>query len=1506
MKSVNPNSKTGLEIAVIGMAGRFASFSNINEFWDGLIQNQESIKFYSKEELREAGVEQGLLENKNYIRTIGSVLESKKKFDAEFFGFTDDEALKLLPQARILLELSWQALEDAGCKIERNNESIGIYAGSSASNIWENYFGLKAKNAFERFTDSLYVSKDMICSRISHSLNLTGPSVFINSMCSTSLVAIDMACKSLLNGQCSIALAGGIELNYLEKGGYVYHDGMITSSDGHCKAFDDKADGTINGEGGGIVALKCLDSAIKDGDYIYAVIKGGAVNNDGKQKIGFTAPSVKGQVDVIQKALSFSEVNPEEIDYVECHGTGTKLGDPIEISALTKAFSTTKKQYCGIGSVKTNIGHLNCAAGIAGFIKTVMILNKGIIPATLNYNTANPKIDFENSPFYVVNKNTELDKTRVNKACVSSFGISGTNAHIILEKFIDARKTRTLDNKHHLILLSAKTENALSDVVLNLKNYLIKNLSVNLGEMSYTLIQGKDYFKYRAAFVASKPEDLIDSINKWFEDTNSKYLIPENTGNLPVIFMFPGQGAQYKYMGKDLYYNIEYFRNNVDDCLESLKFIAGNDFYQIAKYYFLESQPEDKLKSIDINDTLLAQVLLFIFEYSLARYFIYIGINPSALTGHSLGEIVAASISNVLELNDAIWLVYKRGNYMASMDKGEMISIPLPDQQVQNIIWEGIEIAAENSSELCTVSGNSNEIEKLRNELKKQNIPFVNLNTSHAYHSYMMEPAIPLFVNEIKNIKFNKPVLPFLSNVSGGWISDHQATNPEYWGKHIRSKVHFNKGLSLLLENNNIFIEVGPGKTLSTFIKNHNMYNNSNHVVRTIPGSKEGLDAYAFVLQAIGYLWCCQKEINWSEFFLHQDNAKIPLPVYPFQGKEYWLSFSELISVFDQTIPQDNLKDEFYLYKPVWKRNDLSYIIKENNKKYSKILIISDQNIAKEFKSKFIEKGIEVTIAIPANEFRNDGENQYYFNLLKENHADELFKDLEKTDRVPHSILFIMEKEKIECNDTRLFDKYMSVFNRIKNIIIGLSTKRNQLIDFYIITESTYNVTGTEKIEYLQSACRGLCKALIYEYPNLKFNIIDIDSFYNENKPNINLVSTISDSILYDEIESVTAYRNNCNWFLDYDKINSNGQKNNPVIKEQGTYIIIGGLGRIGYEISTYLIQTYNANVSIIQRNIGNDNINNPGVDSRREKLESISQNVKFYSIDITNKRELEAGISDIYNKYSKINGVFFAAGYTELGLIKELDEEKIKDMFNTKFHGLKNLLSCIESLDLDFCSVFSSISSYFGGFGMSAYASINSIVDTYIEYINQNSKYPLININWDAWEVNTSSAPKKLENNIPKGISSKQALEALMLILGKKPCKQTLVLNNSVERFKMINTISKDADVEQYENNSLDNIYLDEIDFTETEKLVAKIWIKLLGKNKLKQESDFFELGGDSLKAMKFLNILTQQKETSITLSELFELRTLSEISKYIDKSGDCWNVIDDIVEQIISGNEK
>ena len=874
-------------IAIVGMAGRFPAARTCEEFWQNLRDGREGLTFFSDEELAAAGCALDPRREKR-VRSRGVVAEAEL-FDAAFFGYSPKEAAVMDPQQRLFLEVAWRALENAGFDPDRVPGAVGVFAGASINTYYPSNVVSRPDvlGSFGVFPAVVLNEKDFLATRVAYKLNLRGPALSVQTACSTSLVVVCNACQSLLSFECDLALAGGVSLNFPQCHSHIHEDGGMISTDGHCRPFDRNATGTLFSDGVGVVALRRLEDAVAAGDTILAVIKGFALNNDGSDKAGFTAPSVNGQARVVQMAQTFGNVAPESISYIEAHGTATPLGDPIEIAALTQAFraGTDRVQYCAIGSVKSNIGHLDAAAGIAGLIKTVLALQHREIPPTLHFTGPNPKIDFTSSPFFVADKLLEWETPSgvPRRAGVSSFGIGGTNAHVVLEQAPDARPSGP-SRPCQLLLLSARSAAAVDTATVSLFDHLKAHPELPLADVAHTLQVGRHVFNHRRAVVCRDRDDAIARLAA--EQAKNWPILKPARHDPPVVFMFPGQGAQRVHMGRELYETEPLYRETIDHCARVLTAELGLDLREV-----LFPQP-DAVSSAEqqIVQTRITQPALFVTEYALGRLWMSWGIRPTAMIGHSVGEYVAACLAGVFSLEDGLRLIAARGRLIQQQPAGSMLAVMAGEADVRPLLGEGVSIAAVNAPTLCVASGPHEAIEALEKRLEGVAAGSRRLQTSHAFHSEMMAPVVAPFTELLQGIRLSQPRLPFVSNLTAAWITDDEATSPAYWAQHLRQAVRFADGVAVILgKAEQVLLEVGPGAGLTTLSRQHPAKKPVHVIVPSLPGGHDQSSNTASLLGALGRLWQAGVEVDWTGFHGEEPRCRVPLPGYPFERKRFFV-----------------------------------------------------------------------------------------------------------------------------------------------------------------------------------------------------------------------------------------------------------------------------------------------------------------------------------------------------------------------------------------------------------------------------------------------------------------------------------------------------------------------------------------------------------------------------------------------------------------------------------------
>nr|WP_199341772.1 type I polyketide synthase [Nostoc punctiforme] len=1505
-------------VAIIGMAGRFPGAKNITEFWQNLQSGVESISIFTDKELVSAGINPALLNDKNYIKS-GSILEDIDLFDAAFFDFNPKEAETTDPQHRVFLECAWEALENAGYDSNRCESRIGVYAGASQNNYLAFNLYTDGVGSAKCYQTSIGNEKDFLTTRVSYKLNLTGPSLTVQTACSTSLVAVFLACQSLLNYQCDMALAGGVSIYVPQKTGYLHEPGGTLSPDGHCYAFDARAQGITIGNGVGIVVLKRLSEAIADGDCIHAVIKGAAINNDGSAKIGFTAPSVDGQAEAIAEAMMLASVEPDTISYIEAHGTGTPLGDPIEIAALTKVFraGTDKKGFCAIGSVKTNIGHLDATAGVAGLIKTVLALKHKQIPPSLNFQQPNPQIDFANSPFYVNTKLTEWKEgITPRRAGVSSLGMGGTNAHVILEEAptqvknqksrLRLRSALTLSavegskvkSEYFLLCLSAKSEKALEKATANLITHLKEHPEINFADLAYTLQIGRRQFNQRRVLVCENIQDAVSALQEQVSQRVLTNLQP--TSHPAIAFMFPGQGAQYVDMGKELYENEAIFRNQVDRCCSILKPHLGIDLRSLLYPQTNEvaATAAEKLKQTDI-----AQAALFVIEYALAQLWISWGISPSAMIGHSIGEYVAATLANVMSVEDALALVAMRGRLMGEMPPGGMIAVSLPEAGVISFLNQNLSLAAINAPGYCVVSGTDAAIDALQQQLTNKGIEYRRLHTSHAFHSPMMEPVKERFIQEVKKIKLNSPQIPFISNVTGTWITAEQATDANYWGKHLRQTVNFSRGISQLLQDKNcILLEVGPGRTLSTFAKKCTALTSKEVVLTSLRHPQEQKSDVDLMLNTLGRLWLAGVEINWSGFYANEHRYRIPLPTYPFERQRYWIETEKTANyLVDANYKKPNISDWFYV--PAWKQAILS-LVKTEEQKLCWLVFGDVDKFGKQIAQYLESNGDDVITVQPKEQFEQISDRQFYLNPQQPKDYDTFITQLEILGKIPDRIIHLWSIT--ADHETQARTEY---FEKCQNLgfysllFLAQSLEKQDIthpIKIFVVTNNIHDVTGVESLNPEQATVLGMCKVIPQEYANITCQSIDIGSI-EEN------IDQLIKEVCHESSDLVIAYRRHHRWIQTFEAIPGD-DSTNCSLKESGVYLITGGLGGIGLELAEYLAQTFKAKLILVgrspvpQRQEWQQWLKTHGETdeiSRKilkiQQLEKLGAEVMVESADIGDETQMQAVINQAGDRFGKINGVIHAAGIKLLGTVREINRSECEKQLQANGQGLFVLEKVLQDKELDFCLLISSLSSMLGALGMAAYPAAHLFTDAFVYKHNQTHSTPWMSVNWDNWlttQLATELAGQQESAN-DVFMTASEGIEVFQRVLTFKNLTQLVVsTTNLPARIKRWvgdeslknsqSSLSKNL-ASRHSRPNLDNSYV--APRNETEQIIANIWQEVLGFERVGIYDNFLELGGDSLLSIQ---VTARANKAGLRLNNqhLFQYPTIAELAEVATKT--------------------
>lgn len=1520
MSSVEPSDSFN-DIAIIGMSGRFPGAKNLARYWRNLRDGVESISFFKAEELAAAGVDPSALNSPGFVPASG-VLDEVDLFDASFFGFNPREAESLDPQQRLFMECAWQALEDAGYDPEIYGGVIGVFAGCAMST----YLYLLYRNPeFVRLMGHFQIlignDKDYLTTHTAYKLNLKGPSVTIQTACSTSLVAVCYACQSLLNQQCDMALAGGVTVRVPQKTGYYHQTDGIYSPDGHCRAFDARAQGTVFGSGLGIVVLKRLDDALADGDYIYAVIKGSAINNDGSLKVGYTAPSLDGQAEVIAMAQAVAGVEPETITYVETHGTGTALGDPIEIEALTQAFraGTEKSNFCAIGSVKTNIGHLDPAAGVASLIKTVLALEHKMLPPSLNYERPNPGIDFANTPFYV---NARLAEWKTEgpprRAGVSAFGIGGTNAHVILE---EAPPRESDDNYRtsQLLLLSARTSIALESATVNLVQHLKQNPQLNLADVAYTLQAGRRAFRHRRMALCHELNEAASAL----ETLHPRRVL---TGQAPrersIVFMFSGQGTQYVNMALDLYRTEQTFRQQLDLCAELLQPHLCLDLREIL--YPPAGQEEAATRRL--TQTAITQPALFAIEYSLARQLMDWGVRPKAMIGHSIGEYVAACLSGVFSLEAAFSLVAGRGRLMQQLPGGSMLAVPLAEKELQPLLNGKLSLATINEPSMCVISGPTDAVDQFEAQMAAQNVECRRLHTSHAFHSGMMEPILGSFRELVKKIDLQAPQVPYVSNLTGTWITASAATSPAYWANHLRQTVRFAAGLRALLnEEESILLEIGPGQSLSTFARRHPDKGATQVVLSTLRHPHERQSDTEFLLNTLGQLWLNGVRIDWSNFYAGERRRRVPLPTYPFERQSYWVQLPQPPASAPPPpalLKKPDIAD--WLYLPSWQHTDKTVVAPSLDVagRKSRWLIFEDVcGVGAQVASSLAQSGADVMTVRAAEQFARVGDESFEINPRERRDYDALLKELRTQGKLPDRIvhLWSVTEGDSQSYSPELVDEYHERgFYSLIYLAQALGEQAFETpVQLTVVSSEMQSVSAGEPLCPLKATALGPCRIIPQEYPNIICRNIDLVVPAAGDGSMERLCAQLTSELASGKLERVVAYRGDLRWVQTFEPVRLDKPAGvAPRLREGGVYLITGGLGGVGLALAKYLAHTVRARLVLIQRSSFperdawegwlKDHQPDDGVSLKIREVQEIERlggEVLLASADVADEQQMKRAVDEALAFFGPVQGVIHAAGLAGGGIIPLKTREIAERVLAPKVRGALVLDALFQDASLDFFVLCSSLTSIVGGAGQVDYCGANAFLDAFAHSRGRGPDGRLVvSIDWDTWQetgmaVNTP-VPREYEamrqDALRRGLRSDEATEVFARILnGSAPqvvVAASLDLRAIMEPDNVGPAKSDEAAEATAASSSSPRHPRPELGVpyapprNELERTLLEIWQDLLGVEPIGIYDNFFtDLAGHSLLATQFVSRVRNTFQVEITLQSFFEVPTVEQLAPVI-----------------------
>jgi len=1511
-------------IAVIGLAGRFPGARNVEEFWQNLRAGVESITFFSDEHLLKAGVHPNTINDPRYVKAKACI-DDAEMFDAWLFGFNPREAEIMDPQHRVFMECAWEALEKAGYDSERYNGAIGVFGGVSMNS----YFLLNLSSNPQLLASvggmqtSLGNDKDFLPTHVSYKLNLRGPSVNVQTACSTSLVAVHMAIQSLLNYQSDIALAGGVSVTLPLKAGTLYQEGGVLSPDGHCRAFDAQGNGTVAGNGVGIVVLKRLEDALRDGDVIEAIIRGSAINNDGSAKVGYTAPSVEGQSTVIAEAQAIAGVPADSISYVEAHGTGTPVGDPIEMAALIKAFraSTQKRGFCGVGSVKSNIGHLDTAAGVAGLIKTVLALKHKELPPSLHFETPNPQIDFSNSPFYV---NASLQPWQRNggprRAGVSSFGIGGTNVHLIVEEAPERERSAT-NRQWQVLVLSAKTEEALDTTTENLGAYL-ELTEEELADIGYTLAVGRRTLPQRRVVVCRDKQQAVAALSG--ADTGLVLTGAGRERRPGVVLLFPGYGAQRVNMGRELYETEPVFRQTVDECAELLKPVLKGDLREVL--YGDDARKDENDQMGQLQDIRWAQPGLFVTEYALAQQLLAWGIEPEAMFGHSTGEWVAATLAGVFRLEDALRLVTLRGELMEQMEVAAMITVALSEAEIEERIEKyqnelgKVEVSAVNAPRLVVLGGSVASIARWTEKLNSEGVWTKSLQTSHAYHTWMMEEAARKLEEAVEKVEKRKPQMNMLSGVTGTWLSAEEAQSSRYWARQMRERVQFAAMIDqILAERDRVVVETGPGSGFGGLVKQQAQDRGSAtvSVVSLLGAGASGMASEPErLLRGVGQIWLEGVAVKWEALWHGERRLRVELPTYPFERRRCWVEAQKgnyAASVF--TGRQPNITDWFYA--PSWKRSPLSTLRHTDELKEEKLswLVFTSKNgFGAEVVNQLREQGQQVISVVCGTKFAKVGEGAYKLNPHERKDFSALLKELATLATPPQRVVHLWglnpaprglaayeSFERVQAESfysllflTQAFDEY----------------EITQELDLNIVSDSVQEVTGQELLHPEKASVLGLNRIIHQEYPNISCRNIDVVLPKSKGSQR-DLATQLLQELNVKASDTFVAYRGEHRWTQSFEslRVAAPGEGGSRLY-EEGLYLITGGLSAINLDLAEFLARAARAKLLLAGRtafplreeweqwlsSYGEDHDVSRKI-RRLLEIEALGAEVLVATIEMDDVERLRKTIGMAQDQFGPLKGVFYndQLGSDSASNLRTTVAGECGWYLLRTAKAMKALESVVAETEPDFCLLLSSLTAVVGGRGLIAGAAASQILDAYAHKKNEKASARWLSLNLDTAHIGKRQSQEAADSDLT--ITPEEVGEVFRRAWSLETVSQlavsTVDLRERLRREEHIETENEEAEgepdgkkpgIKSHSRPSLATEYV--APRNEIERIITEMFETLLGISPVGVNDDFFELGGHSLAGIQLTFRLRETFDLEdLHQNSLFDKPTIAGLAETIEE---------------------
>jgi acyl transferase domain-containing protein len=1519
-------------VAVVGLACRLPGAANAGEFWHNLRGGVESIAYFEDDELMRSGVPVETRQRSDYV-PAKAVLEGVDLFDAGYFGLTPREAELMDPQHRLFLECAHEALENSGYDFHDRDARVGVYGGCAAStwfltNILSRPDVLHAAGALPL---RLGNGTDFLASQVSYRLNLRGPSVTVQSACSTALVAVHLACQALLDGECDMAMAGGVAVSFPVRAGYLFQEGGIWSPDGHCRPFDASGHGTVEGNGAGVVVLKRVRDAIADGDPIRAVIRGSAVNNDGAFKAGYAAPSIDAQSRVVLEALAMAEVHPDTIGYVEAHGSGTALGDPIEVRALTQAFRpfTERQGFCWLGSVKSNIGHLDNAAGIASLIKTILALEHGEIPQTLHFTAPNPQLALESSPFAVNNRLVEWTRGKTpRRAGVSSLGIGGTNVHVVLEE-APAPASAPPDDpaEYHVLTVSARTPEALDVVASRIAEHLAAHPAIGLANVSYTLTMGRRQLGRRRAVVAATCREAEEALRR------SPGQSVDAVRDRPVAFLFPGLGDQGDGVAAGLYRSEPGFRARLDHCADVLKPLLGVD---IRESLFASSatgadrsagSQSDRMKrwferaepSTDdpLAHTLIAQPALFAIEHSLTGLLADWRIEPAAMIGYSLGEYVAACVAGVLSLEDALSLVATRARLIASLSRGGMLAVPLSRDEVADLIDEPLSIAVSASPAMTVVGGAAHAIGELEARLADRGVASLRLSATHAFHSAMMDPVVEPFQHEVKKITLRLPRIPYVSNVSGDWISAADATDPGYWARHLRQTVRFADGLEKILAMADVaLLEVGPGQALTTLVRQHPL---ARRGLPVLPAMRDRHDQIADGRQlrvTLGRLWESGVNVRWEGYWKERPRHRVALPSYPFERTRCWIEPGSN-AARDGSSGSDQARADIadWFYVPAWHQAPMPVRSSEGPQRW--LVFEDDTAVGARLGDALRARGHQVIAATPAADWRQVSEDRFEIHPARGSDYAMLLRAA-SPDRVVH--LWSLTAAGAEPWDSdRGFKSLLCLAQAMGEH--GRNAPRR--ID--VVSSHVHDVDGQDRVDPRKGTILGPVKVIPQEYAGVTCRSIDLGGVMDENRDRV--CESLTREVLSDAPEQFVSWRGRRRLSQRWVPVRIDRPLAVPArLRDEGVYLIAGGLEPTGLAVAEHLSRRVRARLVLTgpasfpprdkwERWLqSHDDLDRIARSIRRLRaLELSTRDLLIRTADIFDARAMRDVVTDACARFGRIDGVVHAAGPAGAGLIQLKTSEATEAVMAPKLVGAPLLRELTADLKLDFVLLFSSLTAVAGGVGQVDTCAAGAFLGAFASRASAGDGGFTATIDWcpfewDAWTLPTFPG-RGTEPSLTSALQTSaigaaavadvfdRVLAAGLPRVAVSPFDLGRVLEqtDAMTTARLVESISAPRD--SHARPRLAVAYQEAR--TATERTVAGVWAESFGLETVGVNDGFFDLAGNSLLAIQIVTRLRTALGVDLSIAALFESPTVAGLAEHIDRllnAGELEALLDEI----------